>query len=60
VTPNFVSEAIKKNKKLFRREMGSVELTMMEASNSDNNDSNGEILVILVCIESNSHWNEGY
>jgi hypothetical protein len=33
---------------VFRRQMGSEELTMMEASNSNNNDSNGEIVVILV------------
>ena len=46
MTPNFVSEAIKKI--VFCREMGSVELTMMEASNSNNSDSNGEILVMLV------------
>ena len=39
--------------------MGSVELTMMEASNSNNNDSNGEIVVILVYMECISHWDEG-
>jgi hypothetical protein len=35
---------------VFCRQMGSVELTMMEASNCNNNDSNGEIVVILVYI----------
>jgi hypothetical protein len=31
----------------------------MEVGNSINNDSIREIMVKLVCIESNSHWDGG-
>jgi hypothetical protein len=40
--------------------MGGVELTMMEASNSNNNDSNEDIVVKLVYMECTSQWDEGY
>jgi hypothetical protein len=35
----------KQSKKVFCREIGGVELTMMKVSNSDNNESNREIIV---------------
>jgi hypothetical protein len=37
-----------------------VELTMMKASNSSNNDSNGEVVGILVCMECISPFNGGW
>ena len=46
-------------KKGVCREIEVVELAMMEVGNSKNNDSIREIMVKLVCIESNIHWNEG-
>jgi len=54
--PLFVSEAIKKG---LCREIGGIELTMMEAINSNNNDSNREIIVILVHMGCISHWIKG-
>jgi hypothetical protein len=40
--------------------MGSVELTMMEASNSNNSDSNGEVVGILVYKKCISPYNGGW
>jgi len=41
------------------REIDGVVLAMMKDDNSTNNYSIREIMVKLVCIESNSHWDEG-
>jgi hypothetical protein len=41
------------------REIDGVVLAMMKDDNSTNNDSIREIMVKLVCIESNSHLDEG-
>jgi hypothetical protein len=54
--PIFVSEAKKISKKNVCR---GVELTMMKASNSNNNDSNREVVGILVCKECISPYNGG-
>jgi hypothetical protein len=49
----------KGSKKVVCREIGGVELTMMKASSSNNNESIREIIVKLVYMECISHWNEG-
>jgi hypothetical protein len=55
--PIFVSEAKKISKESVCR---GVELTMMKASYSKNNGSNGEIKGILVCKECISPYNGGW
>jgi hypothetical protein len=57
--PIFVLEAKKLSKKLVFREFGGLELTMMKANNSNNNDSNREVVGILVYMECISRWDEG-
>jgi hypothetical protein len=49
-----------KFKKCDCRKIGGVELTMMEASNRNNNDSNGEVVGILVYMKCISPYNGGW